>query len=285
MKTKTIKSKHISQAVKRLFSELNFCVPQDITQALERAVELETGELAKMALQAILENNAIAKDEGIPLCQDTGMAVVFVEYGDRVTLEGESLESAVNEGVRLAYSESYLRKSVVQDPIFNRRNTGDNTPAVIHTEVVQGDSIKITAMAKGFGSENMSRIAMLTPAKGVSGVKEFVLDTVKIASAAPCPPIIVGVGIGGTFEKAAVLAKKSLSRDITQGNGDPRYEELEQELLHSINQLEIGAAGFGGRTTALGVNIEACPTHIAGLPVAVNICCHALRHAHTTVEE
>ena len=229
-------------------------------------------------LTQLIDNNKIAADEQIPICQDTGMAVLFVEYGDKVVISDGSFEDAVEEGVRQAYTEGYLRKSVVSDPVFDRKNTKDNTPAVIHTRIVPGDKIKITAGGKGFGSENMSAIKMLTPSAGVEGVKQFVLDTVAYAGPNPCPPIVVGVGIGGTFEKAAQLAKRATLRSIEVSNSDEKYASLERELLDEINKMNIGPAGLGGKTSALGVNIETYPTHIAGLPVAVNICCHACRH-------
>ncbi|MNO87120.1 L(+)-tartrate dehydratase subunit alpha [compost metagenome] len=229
-------------------------------------------------LDKIIINSDIASKENMPMCQDTGMAVIFVELGQDIHIVGGGLKEAINEGVRQGYSEGYLRKSVVKDPL-TRVNTGDNTPAVIHIDVVDGDELKITIAPKGFGSENMSRIKMLKPSDGVEGVKEFVLETVKIAGPNPCPPIIVGVGIGGTFEKAAELSKKALLRSIEERNKDTYYSDLENELITKINKLGIGPQGFGGKTTALGVNIETYPTHIAGLPVAVNISCHATRHA------
>lgn len=229
-------------------------------------------------LDKIIINSDIASKENMPMCQDTGMAVIFVELGQDIHIVGGGLKEAINEGVRQGYSEGYLRKSVVKDPL-TRVNTGDNTPAVIHIDVVDGDELKITIAPKGFGSENMSRIKMLKPSDGVEGVKEFVLETVKIAGPNPCPPIIVGVGIGGTFEKAAELSKKALLRSIEERNKDTYYSDLEDELISKINKLGIGPQGFGGKTTALGVNIETYPTHIAGLPVAVNISCHATRHA------
>jgi fumarate hydratase subunit alpha len=229
-------------------------------------------------LDKIIINSDIASKENMPMCQDTGMAVIFVELGQDVHIVGGSLKEAINEGIRQGYSEGYLRKSVVKDPL-TRVNTGDNTPAVIHIDIVDGEELKITIAPKGFGSENMSRIKMLKPSDGVEGVKEFVLETVKIAGPNPCPPIIVGVGIGGTFEKAAELSKKALLRSIEERNNDTYYSDLEDELITKINKLGIGPQGFGGKTTALGVNIETYPTHIAGLPVAVNISCHATRHA------
>ena len=219
----------------------------------------------------------------MPVCQDTGMAVLFMEYGDRVVIENGSFEEAVQEGVRRAYTDGYLRKSVVDDPVFDRVNTRDNTPAIIYTSIVSGDKIHILAGCKGFGSENMSSVKMLTPSAGVEGVKKFIMDVVRYAGPNPCPPIVVGVGIGGTFEKAAMLSKKATLRPIDTHNPDSRYAALEDELLEEINKTGFGPAGLGGCTTALGVNIETFPTHIAGMPVAVNICCHAARHKETEI--
>jgi len=242
-------------------------------------VKTEESPVGKNALESMLENAAIARDEQVPICQDTGMTVVFFELGMDVRITGsDSLEEAINEGVRRGYEEGYLRKSVVKDPI-DRINTGDNTPAVIHYSLVGGDKIKITVAPKGFGSENMSAIAMLTPSAGIEGVKNFVLDTVSAAGGNPCPPIIVGVGVGGTMEKCALLSKQALLRPLDSSSADPFWKAVEDELLEKINALGIGPAGYGGRTTALGVNIETFATHIAGLPVAVNIGCHVTRHA------
>lgn len=251
--------------------------------ALEKARENEKSEVGKSVLTQIIENDKLAAKEEVPLCQDTGMAILFVEYGDKVVIEDGSFEDAVNEGVRQAYKDGYLRKSVVNDPVFDRLNTKDNTPAIIHTRIVKGDKIKITAGGKGFGSENMSAIKMLTPSYGIEGVKKFILDTVRTAGPNPCPPIVVGVGIGGTFERCAQLAKKATFRAIDTHNEDERYAKLEDELLESINKMGFGPAGLGGTTTAIGVNIETSPTHIAGMPVAVNICCHAARHASAEI--
>lgn len=277
MKTRIIKAKTITDTVKKLFTDCNYFIGDDIMSALKIARENEESEVGKNVLAQIIENDEIAKAEQIPLCQDTGMAVLFVEYGDKVSVDGD-FEKAVQEGVRRAYIDAYLRKSVVDDPVFDRLNTKDNTPAIIHTKIVSGDKIKITAGGKGFGSENMSAIKMITPSYGVEGVKDFVLDTVRKAGPNPCPPIVVGVGIGGTFERCAQLAKKATFREIDTSNPDPRYAKLEQELLTKINLMGFGPAGLGGNTTAIGVNIETSPTHIAGMPVAVNICCHAARH-------
>ncbi|MDY4084552.1 MAG: fumarate hydratase [Ruminococcus bromii] len=280
---RTISAETVTAAVKKLFMDCNYFIGKDIMNALENAEKSETSPVGKSVLSQIIENDKIAAKEEIPLCQDTGMAVLFVEYGDKVAIENGSFDEAVNEGVRQAYGDGYLRKSVVSDPVFDRVNTKDNTPAIIHTKIVSGNQIKITAGGKGFGSENMSAIKMLTPSYGVEGVKQFILDTVRSAGPNPCPPIVVGVGIGGTFERAAQLAKKATFRPIDTHNEDERYATLEDELLEKINKMGFGPAGLGGNTTALGVNIETSPTHIAGMPVAVNICCHAARHASTII--
>ncbi|MDO4830059.1 MAG: fumarate hydratase [Clostridia bacterium] len=278
-----IKAETITAAVKKLFIDCNYYIGKDIMNALTNAENRETSPVGKSVLAQIIENDKIAAKEEIPLCQDTGMAVLFVEYGDKVAVEDGSFDDAVNEGVRQAYRDGYLRKSVVSDPVFDRINTKDNTPAIIHTKIVSGDKIKLTAGGKGFGSENMSAVKMLTPSYGVEGVKRFILDTVRTAGPNPCPPTVVGVGIGGTFERAAQLAKKATFRAIDTHNPDERYAALEDELLCEINKMGFGPAGLGGNTTALGVNIETSPTHIAGMPVAVNICCHAARHASTII--
>ena len=273
----------IKETVKKLFLDCNFYIGDDIKKALESAMEKESSQTAKSVLSQILENDDIAAKEEIPLCQDTGMAVLFVEYGDKVIIENGSFENAVNDGVREAYRDGFLRKSIVSDPVFERKNTLDNTPAIIHTKIVEGDKIKITAGGKGFGSENMSKIKMLSPSAGIEGIKEFVLETVKYAGPNPCPPIVVGVGIGGTFEMCAQLAKRATFRNIDIRNEDIRYKEVEEELLSMINNMGFGPAGLGGKTTALAVNIETMPTHIAGMPVAVNICCHAARHKSAVI--
>ena len=283
MEIRRIKACDVTAAVKKLFMDCNYFIGSDIMNALETACENEQSPVGKSVLSQIIENDKIAAKEEIPLCQDTGMSVLFVEYGDKVVIEDGSFDEAVNEGVRQAYSDGCLRKSVVSDPVFDRVNTRDNTPAIIHTKIVSGNTIKITAGGKGFGSENMSAIRMLTPSYGVEGVKQFILDTVFKAGPNPCPPIVVGVGIGGTFERAAQLAKKATFRPIDTKNEDERYAALEDELLSEINKMGFGPAGLGGNTTAIGVNIETSPTHIAGMPVAVNICCHAARHACTTI--
>lgn len=277
METRKINAREITETVKKLFMDCNYFIGEDILNALEKARENETSDTAESVLSQIIENDKIAAEEEIPMCQDTGMAVLFVEYGDKVFIDGD-FEQAVQQGVREAYTDGYLRKSVVDDPVFDRINTKDNTPAIIHTRIVSGDKIRITAGGKGFGSENMSAIKMLTPSYGVEGVKNFILDTVRAAGPNPCPPIVVGVGIGGTFERAAQLAKKATFRSIDTSNPDERYCALEKELLDEINKMGFGPAGLGGKTCALGVNIETSPTHIAGMPVAVNICCHAARH-------
>jgi fumarate hydratase subunit alpha len=267
----------VRDAVRKLSIEANYFLGADIKEALEKAKNEETWKLAEEVLDKIIINSEIACNEEMPMCQDTGMACVFVEIGQDVHLIGGSLEDAINEGVRRGYEEGFLRKSVVGDPI-RRVNTKDNTPAIIYYDITEGDKIKITLAPKGFGSENMSKIGMLKPSDGLEGVKKFIIDTVKAAGPNPCPPMIIGVGIGGTFDKAAYLAKKALLRPINIRNKDNFYEDLENELLIKINELGIGPQGFGGRTTALGLNIETYPTHIAGLPVAVNINCHATRH-------
>ena len=283
MNIRQIKAETVTETVKQLFLDCNYFIGKDIMTALEKARENEKSEVGKSVLTQIIENDKLAAKEEVPLCQDTGMAILFVEYGDKVVIEDGSFEDAVNEGVRQAYKDGYLRKSVVNDPVFDRLNTKDNTPAIIHTRIVKGDKIKITAGGKGFGSENMSAIKMLTPSYGIEGVKKFILDTVRTAGPNPCPPIVVGVGIGGTFERCAQLAKKATFRAIDTHNEDERYAKLEDELLESINKMGFGPAGLGGTTTAIGVNIETSPTHIAGMPVAVNICCHAARHASAEI--
>lgn len=271
---------HISEiisTVRDLCIESNYYLSSDVKKSLCKAKENETWPLAENVLDQIILNSDIAKKEDMPICQDTGMACVFVEVGQEVHIVGGLLQDAINEGVRKGYDEGFLRKSVVKDPI-NRVNTKDNTPAVIYYDIVPGDKIKVTVAPKGFGSENMSRIKMLKPSDGLQGVKDFIIETVKLAGPNPCPPIVIGVGIGGTFDKAAYLAKKALIRPLNKRNNEKFYSDLEEELLETINKLGIGPQGFGGKTTALGLNIETYPTHIAGLPVAVNINCHATRH-------
>lgn len=269
--------KDIVKNVKEMCIEANYCLTNDMDQALKQAVNIEKSPLGKQILCQLQENLKVAAEDQIPICQDTGMAVVFVEIGQDVHIEGGLLADAINEGVRQGYQEGYLRKSVVGDPII-RKNTKDNTPAVVYYDIVEGDKIRITVAPKGFGSENMSRIFMLKPAEGIEGVKDAVLTAVKDAGPNACPPIVVGVGIGGTFEKCALLAKKALTRSIDQRSHIPYVREMEEELLEKINKTGIGPGGLGGSTTALAVNINTYPTHIAGLPVAVNICCHVNRH-------
>ncbi|MDF2841324.1 MAG: fumarate hydratase [Clostridia bacterium] len=270
----------IQKVVKELFIEANYFLSSDVLEKLKSYKQIEISEIGKDMLCRIVENAELAADKQIAICQDTGMSVIFVEIGQEVHVIGGNLTEAINEGVRQAYKDGYLRKSVVEDPL-NRKNTGDNTPAIIHYDIVPGENIKIQVMPKGFGSENMSAIKMLKPSDGVEGVIDFVLETVKNAGSNPCPPIIIGIGIGGTMEKAALLSKKSLLRPLDAKNSNPFYAELEELLLSKVNNLGIGPQGLGGITTALGVNIESFPTHIAGLPVAINITCHASRHKET----
>lgn len=274
---KTINVNEIIKTVKELSIEANYYLPNDVKEAIEKAEKNEKWPIANNILNKIIENSHIAAREKIPICQDTGMACVFVDIGQDVHITGGSLEEAINEGVRQGYAEGFLRKSVVKDPI-HRVNTNDNTPALIYYNMVPGDKVKITVAPKGFGSENMSRIAMLKPSDGLEGVKNFVLETVRMAGPNPCPPIVIGIGIGGSFDKAAYLAKKALIRPVNENNTDEFYGNLEKELLEEVNKIGIGPQGFGGKTTALALNIETYPTHIAGLPVAVNINCHATRH-------
>lgn len=271
-----ISSEKITQVVRKLCIEANCHLPGDVKCAIEKSYQGENWPQAREILERIMENYAIADREDCPICQDTGVACVFVKMGQEVHVQGD-LAQAIHEGVRQGYTQGYLRKSVVRDPL-DRVNTGDNTPAMIYYDIVPGDGFEITVAPKGFGSENMSQIKMLKPSDGLQGVKDFVVQVVKDAGPNPCPPIVVGVGIGGTFDKAALLAKKALMRHAGQPNPVPFYAELEQELLEKINALGIGPQGFGGKTTALAVHIEQMPTHIAGLPVAVNINCHVTRH-------
>lgn len=273
----------IKDNVKSLLLEANYNIGERTLEFLKKSNEMETNSVSKFVLDLIIKNDEIALNENIPMCQDTGMAVIFLEIGQEVNLTGDNLYNQVNNGVREAYDLGYLRKSVVNDPLFERTNTKDNTPAIIYTDIVPGNQVKITVAPKGFGSENMSAIKMLKPSDGVDGVKNFIIDTIKKAGPNPCPPIIVGVGIGGTFEKCAFMAKKALTREIGEHNSSKKYADLERELLEEINKLNIGPAGLGGKTTALSVHIEYFPTHIAGLPVAVNICCHAYRHGTITI--
>ncbi len=275
---RTIQTAVIAEQIKEMCIEANYFLSGDMKACLERAAEEEKAPLGKQILGQLKENLQIAGEDMIPICQDTGMAVVFLEIGQDVHFEGGSLENAVNEGVRRGYTEGFLRKSVIKDP-FIRENTKDNTPAVIHYEIVPGDSVRITVAPKGFGSENMSRVFMLKPADGMEGVKNAILTAVRDAGPNACPPMVVGVGIGGTFEKCALMAKKALTRPAGEHSPIPYVKEMEQELLEQINGTGIGPGGLGGSTTAFAVHIDTYPTHIAGLPVAVNICCHVNRHA------
>ncbi len=272
-----IHTEEIISNIRQMCIEANHMLTPDMQKALECAVADEKSPIGQKVLGQLQDNLQIAQEDTIPICQDTGMAVVFLEIGQDVHFEGGSLTDAINEGVRQGYVDGYLRKSVVKDPLI-RENTKDNTPAVIHYDLVPGDKVKITVAPKGFGSENMSRIFMLKPADGIEGVKNAILTAVKDAGPNACPPMVVGVGIGGTFEKCALLAKKALTRPVDERSSIPYVKELEEELLATINRLGIGPGGLGGSTTALAVNIDTYPTHIAGLPVAVNICCHVNRH-------
>ena len=279
---RTIRVEEITKNIKEMCIEANHFVSPDMAEAMKCAEKNEEAPLGKQILEQLQENLKIAGEDMIPICQDTGMAVVFLEIGQDVHLEGGALEDAVNEGVRQGYVEGYLRKSVVGDPLI-RENTKDNTPAVLHTRIVDGDQVKIKVAPKGFGSENMSRVFMLKPAEGIEGVKDAVLTAVKDAGPNACPPMVVGVGIGGTFEKCALMAKEALTREVGSHSEIEYVKELEEELLTKINSLGIGPGGLGGTTTALAVNINTYPTHIAGLPVAVNICCHVNRHVIRTI--
>ena len=272
-----IQASVITDTIERLCIEANQVLPEDIKESIQACRASEDGQIACGILDNIIENYEIAEKEQVPICQDTGMACVFLEIGQDVHIAGGDLTEAVNEGVRRGYTNGYLRKSVVKDPV-RRGNTGDNTPAMLYTEIVPGENIKITVGPKGFGSENMSAIRMFKPSAGIEGIKDFILETVETAGPNPCPPMVVGVGIGGTFDKAALLAKKALMRPVDSENEDPYYADLEKEMLEKINQLGIGPQGFGGKTTAIGLNIETMPTHIAGMPCAINISCHVTRH-------
>jgi len=274
-----IDSDELSRLVRDLALKANFVLPRDVRDVLSSALELERVELARSALEDLVLNFQMAEAEKMPICQDCGLAVVFVDWGQEVLLTGGSLQEAVDRGIRDAYLEGYLRKSVVYDPIYDRRNSFDNTPAVIHLRMVPGDRVEVTVAPKGMGSENMSAIRMLKPADGEEGVLRFIEEVVSSAGPNSCPPVVVGVAVGGNFETAPLWAKRALLRPMGQRNPDPRYARLEEEALRRINRLGIGAGGYGGLVTALDVRIEALPTHIAGMPVAVNLCCHALRHA------
>ena len=279
---RTLNVEEISKNIKEMCIEANHFLSKDMDIAMKNAVSTEKSPLGKKILSQLQDNLKIAGKDMIPICQDTGMAVVFLEIGQDVHFEGGNLEDAVNEGIRRGYVDGYLRKSVVKDPIL-RENTKDNTPGIIHYKIVQGDQVKIKVAPKGFGSENMSRVFMLKPADGIEGVKEAVLTAVKDAGPNACPPMVVGVGIGGTFEKCALMAKEALTREVGSHSDIPYVKELEEELLERINKIGIGPGGLGGSTTALAVNVNTYPTHIAGLPVAVNICCHVSRHVIRTI--
>lgn len=275
----------ITQEIKEMCIQANHFLSDDMKELFERSAEMEKSPLGKQIFSQLEENLQIAGDEMIPICQDTGMAVIFIKIGQEVHFQGGSLERAINEGVRQGYEEGYLRKSVVKDPL-ERENTKDNTPAVIHYEITEGDKVDITVAPKGFGSENMSRVFMLKPADGIDGVKNGILTAVKDAGPNACPPMVIGVGIGGTFEKCALMAKHALTRDLNDDSQKPQIEwvkNLEKEMLEKINESGIGPGGLGGTVTAMAVNIETYPTHIAGLPMAVNICCHVNRHVHRTI--
>ncbi len=276
-------AKQVEDAVARLFLEANTCLPEDVENAVRTALHEESSPRARQVLSEILENAAIARSERIAMCQDTGVAYVFLEIGQHVHITGGDLGDAINKGVARAYTDGYLRKSVVDDPIFRRKNTGDNTPAVVITEIVPGDRVSIWALPKGTGSENMSALKMLVPADSVSGIRSFVRQTVEQAGSNPCPPVIIGVGVGGMMDKAALLAKKALLRPLGQPHPDTDTAELERQILNDINNLGLGAAGLGGNITALAVHIETYPTHIGAMPVAVNLQCHAARHSHVVL--
>lgn len=279
---RSINVEEITKNIKEMCIEANYYLSEDMNKALEHAADTEKSPLGKQILNQLQENLKIAGEDMIPICQDTGMAVVFLEVGQEVHFEGGLLEDAVNEGIRQGYVEGYLRKSVVNDPII-RENTKDNTPGIIHYKIVEGDKVKIKVAPKGFGSENMSRVFMLKPADGIEGVKEAVLTAVRDAGPNACPPMVVGVGVGGTFEKCAIMAKEALTREVGVHSEIPYVAEMEKELLERINKSGIGPGGLGGTTTALAVNVNTYPTHIAGLPVGVNICCHVNRHAIRTI--
>ena len=277
MSIREVNAVAITDAVEELCIRANTQLPPDVKQALDNAHAAEPWPLARQTLELLQQNLCVAAEKDLPICQDTGMACVFLEIGQDVHIAGGDLAEAVNEGVRRGYDKGYLRKSVVKDPV-RRGNTGDNTPAMLYTEIVPGEQIKVTVGPKGFGSENMSMIRMFKPSAGLQGIKDFILEVVETAGPNPCPPMVVGVGIGGTFDKCALLAKKALMRPIDSENPDPFYADLEKEMLEKVNKLGIGPQGFGGKTTAIGLNIETMPTHIAGMPCAVNINCHVTRH-------
>ncbi len=280
---RTINAAQITEAVKKLCVDINYYLTPDVRCALQEAVDKEESPLGKEIIATIGENADFAKASDVPICQDTGLSVIFLEIGQDVHIDGGDLNEAVNKGVAAGYIEGYLRKSAVADPVFDRKNTQDNTPAIIHTEIVPGDKLKITVAAKGAGSENMGALKMLKPSDGVEGIVHFAVETVRTAGSNPCPPIIVGVGIGGTMEKCVLLAKKSLQRPLDDHNPDPRYAALEQEILEKVNKTGVGPQGLGGTVTALAVKVEHFPTHIAQMPVAININCHASRHADVVI--
>ena len=271
------------ERIRELALEANRVLPGPVLRALKEGRDREPLPLARSVLEDLLENARIAREESLPLCQDCGLAVVFLSWGQEVLLEGSSLREAVDEGVRRAYREGYLRKSVVADPLFDRVNTGDNTPAVVHLELVPGDRVEVTVAPKGMGSENMSRLVLLRPADGEEGVLDFLVEAARAAGPNPCPPVVLGAAVGGNFETVALAAKKALLRPLGRPHPDPRYAALEREALARINHLGIGPGGYGGATTALAVHLDPLPTHIAGMPVAANLCCHALRHASATL--
>lgn len=274
-----IKASQIIDKVKELFLKANYHIDPDLLKLLQKTLEEETSPIGKYVLKMIIENNKIASREELPICQDTGLAVLFIELGQEVRITDGDFAEAINQGVKEAYQEGYLRKSVVDDPVFERKNTKTNTPAIIYTDIVPGDKIKFIVMPKGFGSENMSALGMLKPADGSEGITNFIVEIVKKAGPNPCPPTIIGVGIGGTADRAMVIAKKAITRKIGEPNKNEKYATMEKEILKRINNLGIGPAGLGGNISCLAVHIDYLPTHIAGLPVAVNVCCHAARHA------
>lgn len=278
-----IKASVLSDTVRELFMKANVILPSDTEECIKKASQCETEGAGAAALRVAVANLEAAREGCMPICQDTGMAVLFCEIGSDVRIVDGEYEDAINDGVRRAYKDGYFRCSVVNDPLFDRKNTGDNTPAVIHTRIVKGDKIRLFAEPKGFGSENMSAIKMFNPSASREDIIAFVVDTVKNAGGNPCPPVVIGVGIGGTFDYCAVLAKKALTRSISVRNSDPKYALLETDMLNALNETGVGPQGFGGKTTALGVNIEYYPTHIAGLPVAVNVNCHVARHAEAEI--
>lgn len=273
----------ITDAIKKMCIEAATILPQDVEKALSQKYDEEDSALAKKTLQVLMDNAKLAQEKQMPICQDTGMAFVYVTMGQEVHITGGNLNEAIQEGVRQGYIEGYLRKSVVKDPLFERTNTKDNTPAIIYYDIVEGDTFHITLAPKGFGSENMSQIKMLKPSDGLQGIKDFVMKVVNDAGPNACPPMVIGVGIGGSFDKVAMLAKKAMIREIGSHHPDQRYASLEDELLQMINETGIGPAGYGGKTTALSLNIETFPTHIAGMPVAVSICCHVSRHKEVSL--